>query len=142
MVTPLGLEFAKNRLSIGENIGKVYGIIRYPQKVGVGWLVSPNFLICCAPCSAQTVHEQGFVLFQTKLSVYPSVISGSICPPSHSKVGITAENSVSSRRRPGTDVRNCCNRRSYRWQDIPCPGRLSHSKVGITAENSVSSRWV
>ena len=38
VVTPLGLEFAKNRLSIGENIGKVYGIIRYPQKVGVGWL--------------------------------------------------------------------------------------------------------
>ncbi len=38
VITPVGLEFAKNRLSIGENIGKVYGIIRYPQKVGVEWL--------------------------------------------------------------------------------------------------------
>ena len=38
VITPVGLEFAKNRLSVGENIGKVYGIIRYPQKVGVEWL--------------------------------------------------------------------------------------------------------
>lgn len=38
VVTPMGLEFQKNRLSVGENIGKVYGIIRYPQKVDVEWL--------------------------------------------------------------------------------------------------------
>ena len=38
VVTPMGLSFEKNRLSIGENIGKVYGIIRYPQKVDVEWL--------------------------------------------------------------------------------------------------------
>ncbi len=38
VVTPMGLSFEKNRLSIGEKIGKIYGIIRYPQKVEVGWL--------------------------------------------------------------------------------------------------------
>ena len=38
VVTPMGLSFEKNRLSIGENIGKAYGIIRYPQKVEVEWL--------------------------------------------------------------------------------------------------------
>lgn len=38
VVTPIGLEFQKNRLSIGENMGKVYGIIQYPQKVDVEWL--------------------------------------------------------------------------------------------------------
>ena len=38
VVTPMGLEFQKNRLSVGENIGRVYGIIRYPQKVDVEWL--------------------------------------------------------------------------------------------------------
>lgn len=27
VVTPMGLSFEKNRLSIGENIGKAYGII-------------------------------------------------------------------------------------------------------------------
>lgn len=38
VVTPMGLSFEKNRLSIGENIGRAYGIIRYPQKVDAGWL--------------------------------------------------------------------------------------------------------
>lgn len=38
VITPLGLEFRKNMLSVGENIGKIYGIIRYPQTVEIGWL--------------------------------------------------------------------------------------------------------
>lgn len=38
VITPMGLDFTKNSLSIGENIGKVYGVIRYPQKVETGWL--------------------------------------------------------------------------------------------------------
>lgn len=38
VITPVGLEFTKNGLSIGENIGKIYGLIRYPQKVSVEWL--------------------------------------------------------------------------------------------------------
>ena len=38
VITPVGLEFQKNSLSIGENLGKVYGLIRYPQKVEVEWL--------------------------------------------------------------------------------------------------------
>ena len=38
VITPVGLEFTKNSLSIGENFGKAYGIIRYPQKVEPEWL--------------------------------------------------------------------------------------------------------
>lgn len=38
VITPMGLEFRRNSLVIGENTGKVYGIIRYPQKVDYGWL--------------------------------------------------------------------------------------------------------
>lgn len=34
----MGLEFKKNGLAIGENTGKIFGIIRYPQKVGTEWL--------------------------------------------------------------------------------------------------------
>ena len=37
-ITPMGLEFQKNRLSIGENLGRIYGIVRYPQKVETEWL--------------------------------------------------------------------------------------------------------
>lgn len=37
-ITPVGLEFQKNLLSVGENIGKIYGIIRYPQTVESEWL--------------------------------------------------------------------------------------------------------
>lgn len=38
VITPVGMEFNRNRLSVGENMGKVYGLIRYPQKVEVEWL--------------------------------------------------------------------------------------------------------
>src|SRR5665647_2045296 len=38
IITPIGLELKRNSLIIGENIGRVYGIIKYPQKVDYGWL--------------------------------------------------------------------------------------------------------
>ncbi len=38
VITPVGLGFSKNNLDLGENMGKVYGLIRYPQKVEVEWL--------------------------------------------------------------------------------------------------------
>lgn len=38
VITPVGLEFGKSTLSVGENLGRVYGLIRYPQKVEVEWL--------------------------------------------------------------------------------------------------------
>ena len=38
VITPVGLGFSKNSLDLGENMGKVYGLIRYPQKVEVEWL--------------------------------------------------------------------------------------------------------
>lgn len=33
VITPMGLEIKRNSLVIGENLGKVYGAVRYPQKV-------------------------------------------------------------------------------------------------------------
>ncbi|MBU5445254.1 VirB4 family type IV secretion system protein [Paenibacillus sp. MSJ-34] len=38
VITPLGLEFERNRFVLGENSAKVYGVIQYPQKVDIGWL--------------------------------------------------------------------------------------------------------
>ncbi|WP_312907879.1 VirB4 family type IV secretion system protein [Tissierella praeacuta] len=38
MITPMGLEFRRNDLTLGENKGKVYGIIKYPQHPDYGWL--------------------------------------------------------------------------------------------------------
>ena len=38
VITPVGLGFSKNSLDVGENVGKVYGLIRYPAKVEVEWL--------------------------------------------------------------------------------------------------------
>jgi hypothetical protein len=38
IVTPMGLEIKRNSLVIGENTGRVYGVVKYPQKVDMGWL--------------------------------------------------------------------------------------------------------
>lgn len=38
IITPIGLELKRNSLVIGENKGRVYGVIKYPQKVDYGWL--------------------------------------------------------------------------------------------------------
>lgn len=38
VITPMGLEVKRNSLVVGENTGKIYGVVRYPQKVDIGWL--------------------------------------------------------------------------------------------------------
>lgn len=38
VITPIGLNFSRNTLTIGENKGKVYGIIKYHQDPDYGWL--------------------------------------------------------------------------------------------------------
>jgi hypothetical protein len=38
LLAPMGLEIKRNSVVIGENTGRVYGIVKYPQKVDVGWL--------------------------------------------------------------------------------------------------------
>lgn len=38
LITPIGLELKRNSLIIGENTGRIYGVIKYPQKVDYGWL--------------------------------------------------------------------------------------------------------
>ncbi len=38
IIAPMGLEFKRNNLTIGENKGKVYGVIKYPENLDYGWL--------------------------------------------------------------------------------------------------------
>lgn len=38
LISPIGLDFQKNQLTIGENTGKIYGVIRYPMDPEYGWL--------------------------------------------------------------------------------------------------------
>ncbi|MCL2050858.1 MAG: DUF87 domain-containing protein [Lachnospiraceae bacterium] len=40
VVAPVGMNFTKNTLSVGENIAKIYGVTRFPSKVSIGWLSS------------------------------------------------------------------------------------------------------
>jgi hypothetical protein len=37
-ITPMGLEFSRNGLVIGEQTAKMYGVIQYPPKADVCWL--------------------------------------------------------------------------------------------------------
>lgn len=37
-ISPIGLEFKRNSMIIGENIAKIYGITKYPVKIDYGWL--------------------------------------------------------------------------------------------------------
>lgn len=38
IISPIGLELKRNSLIIGENTCKIYGVVKYPQKVEYGWL--------------------------------------------------------------------------------------------------------
>lgn len=38
VISPMGLDFKRNSFDIGEYHSKAYGIIKYPQKVDIGWL--------------------------------------------------------------------------------------------------------
>lgn len=38
MISPMGFRLYKNKLTIGENTGKVYGITRYSENVDYGWM--------------------------------------------------------------------------------------------------------
>lgn len=37
-ITPVEIEFERNRMAVGERYMKVYGVIRYPSEVNLGWL--------------------------------------------------------------------------------------------------------
>ena len=37
-ITPIGMEFKQNTITVGESSGRVYGIVKYPQTVDYGWL--------------------------------------------------------------------------------------------------------
>lgn len=37
-ITPIGMEFKKNTITVGESMGRVYGIVKYPQSADYGWL--------------------------------------------------------------------------------------------------------
>lgn len=38
MIAPIGFKFYKNKLDIGENTGRVYGITRYCENLDYGWM--------------------------------------------------------------------------------------------------------
>lgn len=38
VISPIGIEFKRNEMAIGENMGKVYGVIKYPQAPSFGRL--------------------------------------------------------------------------------------------------------
>ncbi|BCN29544.1 VirB4 family type IV secretion system protein [Anaeromicropila herbilytica] len=38
VISPIGLEFKKNSLVLGENLGKIFGITKYPSDIDYGWL--------------------------------------------------------------------------------------------------------
>lgn len=40
MISPIGFRLYKNKLTIGENTGKVYGLTRYSENVDYGWMES------------------------------------------------------------------------------------------------------
>lgn len=40
IITPIGMEIKRNSLIIGEKSGRVYGIVKYPQKIDYGWLAN------------------------------------------------------------------------------------------------------
>ncbi len=38
IIAPMGLNFRRNDLILGENKGRIYGVIKYPQEPDYGWL--------------------------------------------------------------------------------------------------------
>jgi hypothetical protein len=38
VISPIGLDFNKNSLVVGENYGKIYGVVKYPAQPDYGWL--------------------------------------------------------------------------------------------------------
>ena len=49
-IAPMGIEFKRNNLVLGESVGRVYGVTKYPQEVDTGWLSRinniPSTLVC------------------------------------------------------------------------------------------------
>lgn len=54
VITPIGLEFKRNALYAGDNIIKMYGIIKYPPEVSVGWLSKINNMPSTVVCQTFT----------------------------------------------------------------------------------------
>jgi len=54
IITPLGLEFKRNTMYAGDNIGKMYGIIKYPPEVNDGWLTKINNMQSSVVCQTFT----------------------------------------------------------------------------------------
>lgn len=38
LISPINLEFKNSSLTLGENLAKIFGIIKYPDRVDMGWL--------------------------------------------------------------------------------------------------------
>lgn len=38
VIAPMGIEISKNSITVGENSGKIYGVVKYPTQIDYGWL--------------------------------------------------------------------------------------------------------
>lgn len=54
VVTPIGLEFKRSSFFIGELMCKMYGVIKYPQEVPIGWLSKVNNISSSIVCQVFT----------------------------------------------------------------------------------------
>ena len=66
IITPMGLEFKRNNMYAGDNIGKLYGIIKYPPEVNLGWLSKINNMPSTIVCQTFTPTDNS-ELIQTFL---------------------------------------------------------------------------
>lgn len=51
VITPMGLEIKRNSLITGENMARIYGVVKYPPTVEYGWLAhimgTPGTVVSC-----------------------------------------------------------------------------------------------
>ena len=61
-ITPMGIEFKRNSLIWGENLGRVYGVTKYPQEVETGWLSRINNIPSTVVCQTFTPVDAGALI--------------------------------------------------------------------------------
>ncbi len=59
-ITPLGgLEFLRNKFYIGENVAKIYAIVKYPQTIDPGWLAKISNIARAITCQVFEPCDNG-----------------------------------------------------------------------------------
>jgi len=61
-ITPMGLEFKRSSVVMGDNLGKVYGVTKYPQDMNIGWLSKVSNISSTVMCQIFTqVDSSGLI---------------------------------------------------------------------------------